>query len=294
MNSTPTIRIFDTTLRDGEQSVGLAFTPDQKVELAVALDKLGVDVIEAGFPAASAGERAGVRGVAEVVRRPVVAAMARADARDIEAAAEALEPAETSRVHVVLATSAIHRLHKLRRSRREIVELAARSVRYARPIFDEVEFCCEDASRTEPSFLREVCLAAVDAGADLVNLPDTVGWALPEEYAAMFRGLIDVAPLSAHCHDDLGLAVGNTLAAVQAGATQVECTVNGLGERAGNAALEEVVSVLARLGYETGIRLDQLAAVSRLVATVSGYPVPPHKPIVGENVTASGAASPES
>jgi 2-isopropylmalate synthase len=287
MDSSRRVAVFDTTLRDGEQSVGLAFRPEEKVELALALERLGVEVIEAGFPAASRGERDGVRAVAEAVQRPVVAAMARADARDIEAAAEALEPAGRSRVHIVLATSAIHRLRKLRRGRREVVELAARSIRYARPIFDEVEFCCEDASRTEAAFLREVCLAALAAGADLVNLPDTVGWAVPEEYAAIFGELSKIAPLSAHCHDDLGLAVANTVAAARAGAAQVECTINGLGERAGNAALEEVATVLALLGYETGIDLEQLPAVSELVGRTSGYPLPRHKPIVGENVLAA-------
>ncbi|MBV8562605.1 MAG: hypothetical protein JOZ56_05895 [Actinobacteria bacterium] len=278
------VAVFDTTLRDGEQSVGLAFTPEEKVEIARALELLGVDVIEAGFPAASPGEAECVRAVAAAVKGAVVAGMARADTRDIEAAAEALEPAERSRVHIVLATSPIHRQHKLRLSRDEVVELATRSVRYARPLFGEVEFCCEDASRTEPEFLREVAAAVADAGADVVNVPDTVGYAVPEQYAELFTALAGIAPLAAHCHDDLGLAVANSVAAVQAGASQVEGTINGLGERAGNAALEEVATVLARVGLDTGVDLDRLPTVSKLVERVSGYPVPPHKAIVGSSV----------
>jgi 2-isopropylmalate synthase len=276
-----TITVFDTTLRDGEQSVGVAFTPDQKVEIAFELERLGVDVVEAGFPVASSGEAEGVLAVAEAVRGPVVAAMARAHEVDVEAAAAALAPARRSRLHVVLGTSPIHRELKLGLNRDEVVERAVSVVRLARPLFDEVEFCCEDASRTEPEFLAEVCAAAVEAGADVLNLPDTVGYAVPDEYAALFAGLAAAAPLSAHCHDDLGLAVANTLAAVDAGASQVECTVNGLGERAGNAALEEVATVLARQGYRTTVDLERLPAVSRLVSRLSGYPVAPHKSVVG-------------
>jgi 2-isopropylmalate synthase len=280
---TRTITVFDTTLRDGEQSVGVAFVPDAKVEIALALERLGVGVIEAGFPAASPGEREGVRAVAEAVRTPVVAAMARAADADVEAAAEALAPAARSRVHVVLGTSPVHRERKLFLGRGEVVELADRIVRLARPLFDEVEFCCEDASRTEPDFLAEVCAAAVEAGADVLNVPDTVGYAVPDEYGELFRGLRGLGPLSAHCHDDLGLAVANTLAAVGAGATQVECTVNGMGERAGNAALEEVVAALELSGFETGVDRDALPEVSALVSRLSGYPVAPHKAVVGAN-----------
>ena len=290
MQSPRTITVFDTTLRDGEQSVGIAFRPDEKVEIALALERLGVGVIEAGFPAASPGERDGVRGVAEAVRRLVVAAMARASEGDIDAAAEALAPARRSRLHVVLATSPIHRERKLRLTRPEVVELAVRSVRHARPLFDEVEFCCEDGSRTEPDFLAEVAAAAVDAGADVINLPDTVGFAVPAEYAALFERLRGVAPLSAHCHDDLGLATANTLAAVDAGAAQVECTVNGIGERAGNAALEEVAAALELAGLGTGIDLKLLPEVSALVSRLSGYPVAPHKAVVGANVRTSRGA----
>ena len=275
------ITIFDTTLRDGEQSVGVALSPDEKVEIACALERLGVDVIEAGFPAASPGEREGVRAVAEAVRGPVVAAMARADTRDLDAAAEALAPAARSRVHIVLATSKLHLERKLGLTETQALDLATRTVAHARSLFDEVEFCCEDASRSDRAFLTEICAAAVDAGADVLNLPDTVGYAVPDEYAALFAELRLDMPLSAHCHDDLGLAVANTLAAVAAGASQVEGTVNGLGERAGNAALEEVASGLHALGFETGIDLEQLPDVSRLVSRLTRYPVAPHKSVVG-------------
>ncbi len=285
MESPRRIEVLDTTLRDGEQAVGVVFNPDQKVEIALALERLGVDAIEAGFPAASAGERAGVRSVAEGVRAPVVAAMARANERDIDVAAEALASAGRSRVHVVLATSRIHRVRKLRLTRSQVVELAGRALRHARPMFDEIEFCCEDASRTEPAFLAEVCAAAVDAGADVLNLPDTVGYAVPEEYALLFRTVRVRARLSAHCHDDLGLAVANTLAAAAAGAAQVECTINGIGERAGNAALEEVVSALGLQGIRTGVDVARLREVSQLVARLTGHPLAPHKAIVGPNVT---------
>jgi len=284
------IEVFDTTLRDGEQAVGVVFNPDEKVEIARALERLGVDVIEAGFPAASPGERAGVRAVAEAVSTAVVAAMARATERDIDVAAEALASADRSRVHVVLATSPIHRERKLRLTPSQVVELTGRVLRHARPMFDEVEFCCEDASRTEPAFLAEVCAAAVDAGADILNIPDTVGYAVPEEYARLFRTLRVRARLSAHCHDDLGLAVANTLAAVTAGATQVECTINGIGERAGNAALEEVVSALDVQGIQTGVDVGQLRRISQLVARLTGYPIAPHKAIVGSNVTSGSSA----
>ena len=288
MQSRRRITVFDTTLRDGEQSVGVAFTPDEKVEIAGALERLGVDVIEAGFPAASPGERAGVRSVAEAVRSPVVAAMARATEQDIEAAAEALATAGRSRLHLVLGTSRIHRVRRLRLTRDRLLELVDRSVRQARPLFDEVEFCCEDASRTEPSFLAEVCAAAVGAGADILNLPDTVGYAVPAEYARLFRETNVLAQLSAHCHNDLGLAVANSLAAADAGATQVECTINGIGERAGNAALEEVVTALHLAGFETGVDVERLRDVSELVGRLTGYPLQPHKPIVGANVEDGG------
>jgi 2-isopropylmalate synthase len=278
------VTIFDTTLRDGEQSVGVAFSPGEKVEIALALEQLGVDVIEAGFPAASEGELEAVAAVATAVRRPIVAAMARATPGDVEAAAEALASAQRSRLHLVLGTSDIHREHKLRIGHDELIALATRLTGYASALFDEVEFCCEDASRSDPAFLQEVCAAVVDAGADILNLPDTVGHALPAEYGRLFGTIDSPVPLSAHCHDDLGLATANSLAAVFAGADQVECTINGIGERAGNAALEEIATALALRGYTTGIDLNQLTDVSRLVSHLTGYRLAPHKAIVGKNV----------
>ncbi|HVM57599.1 MAG TPA: hypothetical protein VMT74_09060 [Gaiellaceae bacterium] len=287
------ITVFDTTLRDGEQSIGLAFAPDEKVAIARSLEKLGVDVIEAGFPVASPGELAGVRAVAEAVRRPVIAAMARPAPQDLDAAAAALEPAARSRVHIVLATSDLHLERKLQLSRAEAVELARWSVGYATERFDEVEFCCEDASRSEPAFLAEICGVAIDAGATVINLPDTVGFAVPDQYGELIRAVHERCPalesvtVAVHCHDDLGLATANTLAGIAAGAGQFECTMNGLGERAGNAALEEIVAALVahrdELGVETGIDPTGLAATSRLVAELSGYPLSPHKPVVGTN-----------
>jgi 2-isopropylmalate synthase len=278
------VTVFDTTLRDGEQSVGVAFSPEEKVEIALALESLGVGVIEAGFPAVSETELESVCAVAEAVHGPVVAAMARAHERDIAAAADALAPARRSRAHLVLGTSDIHLDRKLRRTRSDIVELAASMVRQARPLFDEVEFCCEDASRTDHGFLREVCAAVVDAGACVINLPDTVGYAVPADYASLFSSVYEDVVLSAHCHDDLGLATANTLAAVDAGATQVECTINGIGERAGNAALEEVATALELSGRATGIDVSRIVEVSHLIARLTGYPVAPHKAIVGVNV----------
>ena len=287
------ITVFDTTLRDGEQSIGLAFTPDEKVAIARRLERLGVDVIEAGFPVASEGELAGVRAVAAAVRGPVVAAMARPAQQDLDAAALALEGARRSRVHIVLASSDLHLERKLQLTREEVVELARWAVDYSRTRFDEVQFCCEDASRSDPAFLAELCGAAIDAGATVINLPDTVGFAVPEQYAALLQEVRALCPaletvtVAVHCHDDLGLATANTLAGVAAGAGQIECTMNGLGERAGNAALEEVVSALVahrdELGVETGIDPAELAETSRLVATLSGYPLSPHKPVVGVN-----------
>jgi 2-isopropylmalate synthase len=243
---------------------------------------------------ASEGELAGVRAVAAAVRGPVVAAMARPAQQDLDAAALALEGARRSRVHIVLASSDLHLERKLQLTREEVVALARWAVDYSRTRFDEVQFCCEDASRSDPAFLAELCGAAIDAGATVINLPDTVGFAVPEQYAALLREVRALCPalekvtVAVHCHDDLGLATANTLAGVAAGAGQIECTMNGLGERAGNAALEEVVSALVahrdELGVETGIDPAELAATSLLVAKLSGYPLSPHKPVVGANV----------
>ena len=284
------ITVFDTTLRDGEQSVAVALSPSEKVTIALQLERLGVDVVEAGFPAASDGEWAGVHAVAGVLHGPIVAAMARATEGDVLAAAAALEPARRARIHIVLATSDVHLEHKLRMSRAEIIERTRSIVSFARQRFDEVEFCCEDASRTEPEFVVQVCRTAVDAGAAVLNIPDTVGYAIPSEYEALIRHVVTSCPgadIAAHCHDDLGLATANTLAAIAAGARQVECTINGLGERAGNAALEEVVAALAQhldtLRATTDVDLDQLVPTSELVSRLTGVPVAAHKPVVGTN-----------
>jgi 2-isopropylmalate synthase len=284
------IAVFDTTLRDGEQSVAVALSPSEKVAIASQLEQLGVDVVEAGFPASSDGEWAGVHAVAGVLRGTIVAAMARAIESDVVAAASALEPARRSRVHIVLATSDVHLEHKLQMTRAEIIERARDIVAFARTRFTEVEFCCEDASRSDPEFVVQVCRTAVDAGATVLNIPDTVGYAVPPEYATLIRRIVASCPgvvVAAHCHDDLGLATANTLAAIGAGARQVECTINGLGERAGNAPLEEVVAALAQhldtFHVTTGIDLEQLAPTSALVSRLTGVPVAAHKAVVGPN-----------
>jgi 2-isopropylmalate synthase len=284
------IAVFDTTLRDGEQSVAVALSPSEKVAIASQLEQLGVDVVEAGFPASSDGEWAGVHAVAGVLRGTIVAAMARAIESDVVAAASALEPARRSRVHIVLATSDVHLEHKLQMTRAEIIERARDIVAFARTRFTEVEFCCEDASRSDPEFVVQVCRTAVDAGATVLNIPDTVGYAVPSEYATLIRRVVASCPgvvVAAHCHDDLGLATANTLAAIGAGARQVECTINGLGERAGNAPLEEVVAALAQhldtFHVTTGIDLEQLAPTSALVSRLTGVPVAAHKAVVGPN-----------
>jgi 2-isopropylmalate synthase len=299
VNEPRRITVFDTTLRDGEQSPGIALTPDEKVEIALALERLGVDVIEAGFAISSPSDFEGVRAVGDAVSRPTVASFARARTEDLDAAVEALAGARgRTRIHVVLGTSPIHMEHKLGLEPAEVLERARSSVASVVGRVDEVEFCCEDATRSDPAFVAEVCTAAIEAGATVVNLPDTVGCALPGEYAAFLREVQARCPalgrvtLSAHCHDDLGLAVANTLAAIEAGATQVECTVNGIGERAGNAALEEVVMALRvhdELGCETGVDVGEIGRVSRLVSERTGYVVQPNKAIVGASAFAHEA-----
>jgi 2-isopropylmalate synthase len=297
MTSAFPIRIFDTTLRDGEQAPGFSMTPADKVRMAVQLDRLGVDVIEAGFPVASVGDFEAVRRVAASVRRPVIAALARAKYDDIDCAWDAVRHAERPRLHVFLATSDIHLEHKLRIDRGACLEMAASAVAHARRYCPDVEFSAEDATRSDPGFLADVAEAVVGAGASTVNLPDTVGYALPDDVTAMMgavRARIgDAAVLSAHCHDDLGLAVANSLAAIDAGARQVECTINGIGERAGNAALEEIVMALkvrsARLPYRAAIETERLLETSRLLSEIVSVPVPPNKAIVGENAFAHEA-----
>jgi 2-isopropylmalate synthase len=293
------VRIFDTTLRDGEQSPGFSMSVPEKVRMAHQLESLGADIIESGFPIASKGDLEGVRAVCREIRSCTVAALARARRDDIDAALDGLSGAAHPRLHTFLATSDLHLYHKLRLTREECLEAISSNVRYARERCAEVEFSAEDASRTEIGFLCEAVGQAVRAGATIINLPDTVGYAVPEEYAAMFRRVIEYldgangVTLSAHCHDDLGLGVANSLAAVQAGARQLELTINGIGERAGNAALEEVVVLLnvrqATLGVTTNIHLDQLYASSRMLVEITGAPLAPNKAIVGANAFAHEA-----
>jgi len=293
------ITIFDTTLRDGEQAPGCSMTLEEKVLVAQQLERLGVDIIEAGFPVASPGDFESVRQVSHAVKGCIVAGLARCRAEDIERAGEALKDARSGRIHVFLATSRIHREFKLGKGRDEIIELARDGIRRALDHSDDVEFSPEDASRTEPDFLREVVEATIDAGATTINIPDTVGYAVPSQFAELIEMLfaevsnIDRAVISVHCHDDLGMAVANSLAAVMAGARQVECTVNGLGERAGNCSLEEVVMALRTrkdcFGIETGVDTTQIMNASRLVSSVTGVRVPPNKAVVGANAFAHEA-----
>jgi 2-isopropylmalate synthase len=293
------IHIFDTTLRDGEQSPGIALQPHEKAEIAEQLERLGVDVIEAGFAGASPGDFEGVRAVANAVTRPTVASLVRTVQADIAAAAEALAGAGRSRIHVFLATSELHMEKKLGLEPQEVVEHARWAVEYSASLVDEVEFSCEDATRSDPAFAARVCRVAIQAGATIINLPDTVGYALPAEYAAFLADVRRRCPeirnvqLSVHCHNDLGLAVANSLAGIQAGATQVECTVNGIGERAGNASLEEIVMALQvrsdHFEVETRINTEEITAASRLVSKRTGYVVQPNKAVVGANAFAHEA-----
>ncbi len=293
------IQVFDTTLRDGEQSPGASLDEMEKLEVARALEALGVDVIEAGFPVASPGELKAVQEICRQVRRPVICALARANPVDIEHAGEALKGASASRIHVFLATSEIHMRYKLRKTPQEVLEIAREAVALARRHAHQVEFSAEDATRSDWDFLCRVFEAAIRAGATVINIPDTVGYTTPAEYAELFRYVaahtegIERVVLSAHCHDDLGLAVANSLAAIEAGARQVEGTINGIGERAGNAALEEIVMALQvredRYPYDTGVVTEQLYRTSRLVSRLTGIPVQPNKAIVGENAFAHEA-----
>ena len=294
------IVVFDTTLRDGEQSPGASLSHREKLELAHQLALLNVDVIEAGFPIASPGDFRAVKEIAESVKGPVIAGLARCVNADIERCAEALVPSEKARIHVFLATSEIHRKYKLRKAQSEILKQAVASIKYARTFRDDVEFSPEDASRTEPDFLAQVVEAAIDAGASTVNIPDTVGYAIPGEFGALIAFLFDEVPnihdavISVHCHNDLGLAVANSLAAVQNGARGVECTINGLGERAGNAALEEFVMALRTRSdqfgeLKTGIKTDRIYKMSRLVSRLTGMSVQRNKAIVGANAFAHEA-----
>jgi 2-isopropylmalate synthase len=293
------IKIFDTTLRDGEQSPGIALQPHQKAEIARSLESLGVDVIEAGFAASSPGDHAGVAAVASAVSAATVASLCRTTPADIDAGADALTGARRSRLHIFIATSPLHMARKLGLEPDQVLERIEWAISYARERADEVEFSAEDATRSEPEFLAEACRTAIAAGADVVNLPDTVGYALPDELTRLLDEVRTLCPeldrveLSVHCHDDLGLAVANSLAGLAAGATQVECTMNGLGERAGNAALEEIVVALRvrdeSFATECNIDMRHLHRTSRLVSALTGYVVQPNKAVVGANAFAHEA-----
>jgi len=293
------ITVFDTTLRDGEQSPGCSMNVQEKLRLAQQLDRLGVDVIEAGFPIASDGDFESVRAIASAVRRPIIAGLARACRPDIERAWEALQHAARPRIHVFLATSDIHLQYKLRITRDQCVEQARDAIRFAKSLCDDVEFSPEDATRTEPEFLCRVLDAVVEAGATTLNIPDTVGYTIPSEFGALITTIrqrvkgIENVVISAHCHNDLGMAVANALAAVSAGARQVECTINGIGERAGNASLEEIVMAMRvrpdRYPYETGVVGDQIFASSQMLSEITGVPVQPNKAITGRNAFAHEA-----
>jgi len=296
MTSKNKLIIFDTTLRDGEQSPGASMTLDEKVRIAKMLEKLRVDVIEAGFAIASQGDFDAVKAVAEVIKDSTVCSLARAVKGDIERAAAAIKPANSGRIHTFIATSPIHMQYKLQMEPAEVLEQAVSAIRLARQFTDDVEFSLEDASRSEFDFMCQIIESAINAGAKTINLPDTVGYAEPGEYGLMFKRLIENIPnadkaiFSTHCHNDLGLAVANSLSAVMYGARQIECTINGLGERAGNAALEEVVMAVKTrkdvMPVETLIDTSHIVATSRLVSTITGFPVQPNKAIVGANAFA--------
>jgi 2-isopropylmalate synthase len=293
------VTVFDTTLRDGEQSPGCSMNQQEKLRLAHQLDRLGVDVIEAGFPIASDGDFESVKAIASVVRRPIIAGLARACRPDIERAWDALRFAERPRIHVFLATSDIHLKYKLRITRDECVAQAREAIRFAKSLCDDVEFSPEDATRTDPEFLCRVLEAVVEEGASTLNIPDTVGYTVPTEFGELITTIrqrvkgIEKVTISAHCHNDLGMAVANALAAVAAGARQVECTINGIGERAGNASLEEIVMAMRvrpdRYPYETAVVGEQIFAASQLLSEITGVPVQPNKAIIGRNAFAHEA-----
>lgn len=296
MSSNDRVIIFDTTLRDGEQSPGASMTGEEKLRIAKALERLRVDVIEAGFAIASPGDFAAVKAIADNIKDSTVCSLSRAVDADIERAAEALKGANSGRIHTFIATSPIHMQYKLRMQPDDVVAQAVYAVKKARNLCSDVEFSCEDAGRSEIDFLCRIIEAAIDAGARTINIPDTVGYAIPHQYADTIRQLLERVPnadkaiFSVHCHNDLGLAVANSLAAVVAGARQVECTINGLGERAGNAALEEIVMAIKTrhdlLGVHTNIDTPHILSTSRMVSGITGFPVQPNKAIVGANAFA--------
>ncbi|MDX1918563.1 MAG: 2-isopropylmalate synthase [Candidatus Caenarcaniphilales bacterium] len=296
MSDSKRVYIFDTTLRDGEQSPGASLNGTEKLQIAHALARLKVDIIEAGFPYSSQGDFEAVRRIAEEVKGPVICGLARAHEADIQRCFEAIKPAERRRIHTFIGSSDIHLEYKLRLSRTQCLEKAVKMVSFAKSLNDDIEFSPEDAGRADPIFLYELLEAVIEAGATTVNIPDTVGYITPGEFGKLIKGIrehvpnIDRAVISVHCHDDLGLAVANSLAALENGARQVECTVNGLGERAGNCALEEIVMILrtrqAHLGIDTGIDTTQIARVSSLVSNLTGFAVQKNKAIVGGNAFA--------
>src|SRR5581483_11531854 len=281
------VLIFDTTLRDGEQSPGISLNTQEKLEIAQQLARLGVDVIEAGFPISSPGDFEAVQAIARTVEGPVIAGLARTHFADIDAAAGAVKDADRPRIHTFISTSDIHITHQLQTTREDVLGQARAAVAHARELVDDVEFSPMDATRSEIEFTAEVVAAAIEEGATTINIPDTVGYAMPVEYGAWLTRLYELAPalrdvvLSVHCHDDLGLAVANSFAGVQAGARQVECAINGIGERAGNASLEEIVMLLhtraADIGLHTAINTREIARTSRLVSRLTGYAVQPNK-----------------
>ncbi|MFH0771733.1 MAG: 2-isopropylmalate synthase [Candidatus Omnitrophota bacterium] len=293
------IIIFDTTLRDGEQCPGASLESKEKLEIAKQLNRLNVDVIEAGFPVSSPGDFEAVKLVAQNLKGPIICGLARCVKKDIDAAKDALKPAKRRRIHIFLATSKIHMKYKLRKPEDEIIKLAVEGVKYARRFTEDVEFSPEDASRSDKEFLYRVIEAVIAAGAKTVNVPDTVGYAIPEEFGELINGIknnvsnVDKAVISVHCHNDLGLAVANSLAAIKNGARQVECTINGIGERAGNASLEEIVMAINTrkdfFGFSTAIATGEICKTSRLVSKLTGLVVQPNKAIVGQNAFAHEA-----
>ena len=293
------VLIFDTTLRDGEQSPGCSMTLEEKLQMARQLEKLNVDILEAGFPISSEGDFQAVQAICAEVRQPTIAALARASRSDIERAWEAIKGANKQRIHTFVATSDIHLRHKLRKTRSEVLQLTIDAVKISRDLCDEVEFSAEDATRSDFSFLVEIFEAAIEQGATIVNIPDTVGYSVLEDYGGLIRRLVEKisnsnkAIFSTHCHNDLGLAVANSISGVSGGCRQVECTLNGIGERAGNAALEEVVMTLATrqdtLPYYTDVVATEIYPSSRLLCKLTGSPVQPHKAIVGRNAFAHEA-----
>ncbi|MCK5091522.1 MAG: 2-isopropylmalate synthase, partial [Gammaproteobacteria bacterium] len=296
MSNQDRLIIFDTTLRDGEQSPGASMTRDEKVRIAKALEKMRVDVIEAGFPIASRGDFEAVQAVARAVKDSTVCGLSRALDKDIDSAGEALKDANSARIHTFIATSPIHMKMKLRMEPEQVIEQAIKAVKRACKYTDDVEFSPEDAGRSEPDFLCRILEAVIDAGATTLNIPDTVGYNVPEQFGGLIRTLIERIPnsdkaiFSVHCHNDLGLAVANSLSAVVNGARQVECTINGLGERAGNASLEEVVMAVRTrrdvFSCDTNLDTTQIVSCSRLVSGITGFPVQPNKAIVGANAFA--------